>query len=230
MSKHANKANTNGAGPANTERERLVASDVSRPPSAAVTVPGGSVSRMIRTNWKTIALITVAVAGLFWIIAAMQPDRYQASALAAIAPLADTLQANEVLRGVEVLERRTIVATVAALAATNTTRTQAQAANGYDIEAAVLPNTNLFHVNVVGDDAAQAAAIANRVPALLSAQTRAMYKYYGVTMVSPATTPKSPFLPRPGRALVSGLLIGLFLGLLTAYALQWRSARRGIAT
>ena len=217
----------NGVGPANTERDRTVAvaPDVSRP--ASVVVPPVNLSHMIRDNWKTIFLITVAVTGLAWILAAMQPDRYQATSLAAIAPLADTLQANEVLRGVEVLERRTVVATVAALASTDATSTQAKAGDGYQIEAAVVPNTNLFRVNVVGEDAAQAAAIANRVPDLLSAQTRAMYKYYGVTMVSPASAPNATYLPRPGRATLAGLLIGLFLGLLAAYALQLRAARRG---
>lgn len=184
---------------------------------------------MLRRNWKLIALITMAVTGLAWISAAMQPSQYRATALAAVAPLADMLQANEVLRGVEVLERRTVVATIAALASTAATRTQAAAVTGYEIEAEVLPNTNLFRVNVQGRDAAEAAAIANRVPGVLSAQTRAMFKYYGVTMVSPATSPSSPFLPRPGRAVAAGLLLGLLLGFLAAYVMEWRTARRGTA-
>jgi capsular polysaccharide biosynthesis protein len=228
LSKQANKANINGSGPANSERDRSAAAEVARPLTPAI--PAGGMSHLIRANWKLIALVTLAVTGLAWIIAAMQADRYRASALAAVVPLVDTLQANEVLRGVEVLERRMVVATVAALASTPSTRTGAAAGEAYDIEAVVLPNTSLFRVDVLGEAGAPAAEIANRIPELLNRQTRAMYKYYGVAMVSPAVAPSSAALPRTGRALAAGLLFGLFLGLLAAYANQWRTARRGIAT
>ena len=157
-----------------------------------------------------------------WMIAALQPPRYRASALAAIAPLPEGLAANEFLRGVEVLERRTVVVTVAALASTAATRTRVAAPKEFDIEAAILPNTNLVRVDVEGADPARAAAIANRVPPILDAEARTMFKYYGVTMVSPATRPATPFLPRPGRAIAAGLLIGLFIGALAAYAMESR--------
>jgi capsular polysaccharide biosynthesis protein len=204
--------------PALTEREP--------PPPPAPLVPGGSVASTLRRNWKLIAAMTVIAALIGWIISAMQPARYRASALAAIAPLPEGLEANEFLRGVEVLERRTVVVTVASLASTAATRTQVAAGPDYAIEAAILPNTNLVRIDVDGGDGAQAAAIANRVPAVLNAQARAMFKYYGVTMVSPATRPTSPFLPRPARAIIAGILIGLFLGCLAAWAAQWRSASR----
>lgn len=197
-------------------------------PAPGMPIPGGSLSRVARLNWRLIAAITVAVAGLAWIAAAMQPERYRASALAAIAPMGEGLQASEVLRGVEVLERRTVIATIAALAEMPSTRTRAAAAGGYDIRAAVLPNTSLFRVDVEGTNATEAAAIANRVPQIVGEQARAMFRYYGVTMVSPAVAPSSAFNPRPGRALLAGLLIGLFLGVLAAYVSAWRAARRGL--
>lgn len=221
LSKRGNRTNLDTVGrPDLSGRERTDERDLS--PAAPALMRPASLSRMLSRNWKLIAGITAAVTVLAWIISAMQPTQYRASALAAVAPLSESLQANEVLRGVEVLERRTVVATIAALASTAATRTQAAAGEGYEIEAVVLPNTNLFRVDVQGGDRTAAAAVANRIPGILSAQTQAMYKYYGVTMVSPAATPTSAFLPRTGRAIATGLLIGLFLGLLAAYAMEWR--------
>jgi uncharacterized protein involved in exopolysaccharide biosynthesis len=59
----------------------------------------------------------------------------------------------------------------------------------------------------------------------MSAQTQALYKYYTVVVISPATAPDAPFLPRTGRAIAAGLLIGLFLGCLAAFADRSRLAR-----
>lgn len=181
---------------------------------------------MIRVNWKLIALITLVCAVAAWVLSAVQPKQYRASSIAAVAPLAESLPPHEVLRGVEVLERRTVVATIAALVSTPATRKLAGADGSYEIDAAVLPNTNLFRIDVQGGDGARAANIANRLPEVLSTQARAMYKFYGVTMVSPATRPSAPFLPRTGRAVIAGLMIGLFLGLIAAYLAERRYARR----
>ena len=195
------------------------------PPPPRVQAPA-PISRVMLRDWKRVVLTTVAVTAVAWSLAAMQPRLYRASVLASVSPLAETLEPNELLRSVEVLERRTVVGTVAALAATPVTRARAAVARGYAVEATVLPNTNLFRVDVEGENAAQAAAIANRFPDILNAQTRGMYKYYGVTLISPAVAPTEPFSPRTGRAVAAGFAIGLFLGLLAAYAPAWRAARR----
>ncbi|HEX6083723.1 MAG TPA: hypothetical protein VF266_04305 [Thermoanaerobaculia bacterium] len=195
-----------------------------RPPSIARAAT--PVARLMLRDWKRVLLTTVAVTAIAWSLAAMQPRRYRASVLASVGPLTETLEPNELLRSVEVLERRTVVGTVAALATTPATRARVAVASGYRVEPAVLPNTNLFRVDVEGENAAQTAAIANRFPDVLNAQTRAMYKYYGVSMISPAATPDAPFSPRTGRAIAAGFAIGLFLGLLAAFAPAWRAAHR----
>jgi capsular polysaccharide biosynthesis protein len=172
-----------------------------------------------------VVIAAVACALLAWILSAMQPARYRASAIAAVAPVSDSLSAGDVLRGVEVLERRTVVATVAALAETPAA---GEAPDGFDISASVLPNTNLFRVNVEGPDAAQVAQLANNVVPRLSAQTRSMFRYYAVTPVSPATAPTSAFFPRTGRAVASGLLAGLLIGAAIAWLLDRRQTMRTV--
>ena len=217
------KARSNGV--VHTAGERPITDPYT---AAAPIVPSGSVTRMIAEQWKLIAGIAVACALIALAIAAMQPRRYRAASVAAVAPAADTLSAGEVLRGVEVLERRTVVATVAALAETTSVRDLAAPGESGDfgINASVLPNTNLFRISVESGDAARAAAIANRIPALLSDQTRAMFKYYVVTTVSPATQPGAPFSPRFARAAATGLIAGLLLGLIAAAIADRRRAVR----
>jgi capsular polysaccharide biosynthesis protein len=191
--------------------------------------PATGVPDAILRDWKRIALITVAATLFAWIVSSMQPPRYRASTLASVAPLQDALQANDYLRGLEVLERRTVVTTVAALAMSATTRAQVGAGADTDIQATVLPNTNLFSVDVEGGDAAKVAAIANRVAALMSTQTRAMYKYYGVTTIAAARQPTEPVSGRSLRAIAAGPVIGLLLGIVAACANYWRSTRRSHA-
>ena len=202
----------------------------------ADVVPGDSLrvdqgpsdlSTDLKRNWKLLVLPAIATMLIAWMVAALQPKQYRASAIAAVTPIRQGLEPNELLRSVEALDRRTVVATVAALARTplTTTRALGQGQSGYDIDTAVLPNTNLFRVDVVGTDAKRAAEIANRVPALLSIQTRAMFDVYGVTMVSAASPPTAPYSPRAGRAAAAGLVIVLIIGAALVYALHARRKR-----
>ena len=183
---------------------------------------GGDAFSSIRRHWQIVLGAAVLGMLLAWIISAMQPRRYRASVLAAVAPLADALSATDVLRGVEVLEQRTVIATVAALAETDGVVRQASqggSADDVSVNAAVLPNTNLVRVDVHAPDAARATAVAGRIPPLLGAQARAMYKLYGVTTITPPSEADA-VTPRSERAIISGLLIGLIIGALIAYAID----------
>jgi uncharacterized protein involved in exopolysaccharide biosynthesis len=61
---------------------------------------------------------------------------------------------------------------------------------------------------------------------VLAAQARAMYRLYSVTLVSEAAAPSNPALPRVGRALAAGLVLGAFLGAAVAWLLDRRGASR----
>ena len=183
---------------------------------------GGDAFSSIRRHWQVVLGAAALGMLLAWIISAMQPRRYRVSVLAAVAPLSETLNPTDVLRGVEVLEQRTIIATMAALAMTDGVIRQASQggnAEGVLVNAAVLPNTNLFRVDVDAPDAARAAAVASRIPPLLGAQARSMYKLYGVTTVSPPSEADA-VAPRAERAIIAGLFIGLIIGALIAYAMD----------
>jgi uncharacterized protein involved in exopolysaccharide biosynthesis len=57
---------------------------------------------------------------------------------------------------------------------------------------------------------------------LLGMQSRNMYKIYGVILVSPASVPDKPVLPRVERAIIAGLAFGLLLGVAAAWLLHHR--------
>lgn len=180
-------------------------------------------------HWPIVAVAALAAMLLGWLFSAVQPKRYRATAIGAVAPAVDKLETTDVLRGVDALERRVVVSTVAALASMPvvTGKVIPSTLHGYSVNASVVPMTNLFNVNVEGSDPKQVAAIANRVPDALAGPATSMYKLYRVTLVSPAATPGAPFLPRTGRAAIAGLLLGTVAGVAFAWLLDRRRARAG---
>ena len=162
--------------------------------------------------------ITVAAALVVAaIIAAALPSRYRATAIGVVAPLANTLSPSEAFHGVEALDRRSVVATVAALPAAASSKP-----HDYDVSAAVLPNTNLVRIDVMAQSPEMAASVANTTLNELGAQTTSMFKYYGVTPVTRAVPPTEAAMPHRSRILLAGLLVGLFLAVGVAYVLDAR--------
>ncbi|HEX6099082.1 MAG TPA: hypothetical protein VF432_22405 [Thermoanaerobaculia bacterium] len=174
----------------------------------------------LRTRWPVIVLATILTALAAWLIGAMQPKRYRASTFAAIVPLAEKLGTEEQIRATQALDQRTIVATVASLVSMPVITGAAipPAEKDYDLRAVVLPNTNVLRIEVDGANPARAAAIANTIPALLSARTGTLFGLYGVKLVSPASDADLIF-PRMERILAAGLVIGAIIGLTLAWVL-----------
>lgn len=181
-------------------------------------------------RWR-IAIITVLVTTLLaWIFAVLQPKRWSAHALAAVAPVTSGLAPEEIIRSVDTLERRTLVATVAALASTPVVHEasvrRSAGAEDYLIEATVLPNTNLIRIEVEGSDRLRVVDAANRIAPLLSTQAQAMYGVYRVIAVSTAVPPEEPLYPRVGRIVLAGLLVGILLGVLLSWGIERQAASR----
>ena len=199
-----------------------MSTSVSRP--AAVAAPKSAadpqpVLRALVRKSLVIALVTVNTTALAWLWTLIEPKRYRATTIAAVSPVVETIPDGEQIRSVQALDQRTIVATAAALVSTPaiTKAAVAPGENGYALRAVVLPNTNLLRIEVDGADGDRAATIANRVPALLGAQTRALFRYYGTSVVSPAVGGELLF-PRTERAVAGGFVIGVFLGVLIVWA------------
>jgi capsular polysaccharide biosynthesis protein len=198
------------------------------PAEAVVRGAADDVVRSGARHWGLVAHTAVTVTLAAWLIAAMQPKRYQSEAIVSVSPIVAQLSDSELLHGIDALERRVVVATVAALASSDSTRRRTTRAlrGDYGIDATVLPSTNLIRIRVEGPDPEQVAAIANRIPPLLDEQTRAMYRVYTIGTVSAGVVPKAPFLPRVERAVIVGLVLGVLLGVAIAYLIERRRALR----
>jgi len=176
------------------------------------------VLRAIRVRWPILVVFAVVGALLAWLVGSMQPKRYRASTVAAVVPRAELMPAEDQIRGIQALDQRTIVATVAALPELPSIADSLTGGHGYAVRAVVLPNTNLLRIDVDGADPKRAAAIANAVPALLAARTKSIFGLYGVTTVSTASGGELVF-PRIERIVAAGLVIGLIIGLTIAWIL-----------
>jgi capsular polysaccharide biosynthesis protein len=173
--------------------------------------------RVARSRWKAIAITIAAALVIAAVIAAALPKRYRATAVGVVAPLTNTLTPSEAFHGVEALDRRSVVATVAALPSTSWSQHR-----DYDVSAVVLPNTNLVRIDVDANSPEMAASVANTTLNELAVQTTSMFKYYGVTPVTRAVAPAVPASPHRTRILLAGLVIGLFLAAGVAYVLDAR--------
>jgi hypothetical protein len=197
------------------------------PPMNNLPQSGGNLAddvvRAVVRNWHIVALTAAAIMLLAWLFAAVQPKRYRVTAIGAVAPMVEGMAPTDVIRGVDSLERRVIISTVAALAAAPAIRKQALGSlHGYRIDSSVVPNTNLFNITVEGENPQQVAAIANRIPSLLAPQAAAMYKLFRVTLISPASPPDEPVLPRTSRAAIAGLMLGVVAGVALAWVIEQR--------
>jgi len=183
--------------------------------TAPVHDPSAGFVRIARLHWRAIAITIALTTVIAALLVVALPKHYRATAIGAVAPRADSLTPSETFHGIEALDRRSVVATVAALPATALPPTR-----DYDVSAVVLPNTNLVRIDVDAPTPEIAASIANATLSELAGQTSSMFRYYGVTPVRRAVPPIDAASPRRGRIVASGLIVGLFLGAGVAYALS----------
>ncbi|HVT44087.1 MAG TPA: hypothetical protein VMT00_06830 [Thermoanaerobaculia bacterium] len=163
----------------------------------------------------------VAVTTLFaWVLTTMQPARYAASSTLTVTPVAAELETTDLLRSIEALERRSIVATFARIPSSIETVRAAARSVGiaparleqYRVGGVVVPNTNMIRIEVEGPDAGAAAALANRLAELTNLEARSMYQIYELRPLARAEAPSVRSYPVLGRNLIAGALVGLLGG------------------
>jgi uncharacterized protein involved in exopolysaccharide biosynthesis len=195
----------------------ITISDASPSPPSQPRTAADDVLRALVRHWLLALLVAAGITILATLAASVQPKRYTAEAVGAVVLLPAAMSTSETLHGVDTLDRRVVIASIAALAETPAIRQQVHAASDDAVSSIVLPSTSLFRVSVEGRDPRRVVAIANAIPHALSPQARAMYAIYDVTTVSPATVPEKPSRPRMERAAFAGLLLGVFCGVVAAY-------------
>jgi capsular polysaccharide biosynthesis protein len=173
---------------------------------------------LMRRWWIPAATLTAGLAAGFW-WTSREPRIYRASAMLAVVPNSSIGDAD-VLRSLDSLERRTVLATFARLPTTRETlvavaerleRNPVELAN-YQLGASVLPNTNIIRIDVDGPDPRMAAHLANAAGEVVGAEARSLYRIYTMRPIAAAEASKRPVHPDPGRNALAAGVLGLFVG------------------
>jgi capsular polysaccharide biosynthesis protein len=180
----------------------------------------------LRRNWIVIIVLLAVTLIVTAIVTARQTPVYETAAQLVVAPSDATTDPADLVRALETLERRTVVATFARLAATDESRTavaqslklDAKRARAFRTQGSVVPNTNIIRIDTRGPDPKLAAAIANATAARTATEAAALYRLYSLRFLARATAPGGPAYPDRRRNFLVGAAVGLFLGVATALA------------
>lgn len=207
--------------PVRADPARRREEDTVPPPSPRPIDPLSAALR----RWPMVAAVAAAFALLLLLAGALRPERFRASAVCAVTPVIQGVESSAIFRGVEVLDRRSVVATVAALATTPRTLASVVPSGAeYEVVSSVLPNTNLVRIDVEGRSAPQAVRIANSIPPLLAMELKGMYGVYEVRLVSPAAGSSPGTGPGVERLAAAGVLGGLLVGVAAAWMIERQRA------
>ena len=174
-----------------------------------------------------VPLVLALSVGTAAIVTSRQTPTYRASATLVLVPSAAIRDGPELLRSLETLERRTVIATFAQIPSTERIRVaaardvalQTDSLGDYLSQAFVIPNTNLIRIEVEGPDPAHAAGFANALATTTMAEVKAMYRVFEMTPLAPAMRPTVPVAPNPRRAIALAAILGAFLGIAATYLL-----------
>ena len=159
-------------------------------------------------------------AGLWW--TSRQPRTYRASAMLAVVPNTSVQADADVLRSLDALERRTLLATFARLPGTPETtaavatmlQQNPRRLTAYAFGASVLPSTNIIRIDVDGPEPELAARLANAAGEVAAAEARSLYRIYTMRPIAAATASRRPIHPDSSRNSLAAGVVGLFIGVL----------------
>jgi capsular polysaccharide biosynthesis protein len=177
--------------------------------------------RAVVRGWWIVALAVAAALLTAFLLTSRQEPTYQARTTVVVAPSTRVDQPGDVLRSLETLDRRTVVATFARIPATTALREAVadelalapRELRGYRIRGTVLPYTNLIRIEVEGPDPVRAAQVANTASSVTAREARELYSIYSLRPFEVAAPPGRPISPDHRRALAVGGVFGLLFGL-----------------
>ena len=192
--------------------------------------PGPRPGWPLYRRWLSAGLWIVPLAlalsvGTAFVVTSRQTPVFRSTATVAVVPSAAIRDVPELLRGLETLERRTVIATFAQIPSTGRIREAAARAltlppdslPDYRTQAFVIPNTNLLRIEVEGPDPARVSALATALVSTTTVEAAAMYRVFEMTVLAGAVRPTRPVAPNPRRALALAAILGAFLGIATSF-------------
>lgn len=190
---------------------------------------------VFRRSWWIVAIAWGATLAATALLTARQTPVYRASASLVVVPQT-TIAEADLVRSLDTLDRRTIVATFAKLPSTPETRAAAAPLAGlssrdateYAVLAGVVPNTNIIKIDVEGPDPSRAAQLCNAVADVVGRTAPQLYRIFALQTIERAVPRSRPERPDMRRNLVAGAIVGLLVGAAAAAAGDYVRRRRAI--
>lgn len=188
----------------------------------------GLLFEALRRGWWILLVAILFSVGSAWWITSREEPRFAAEALLVVAPHRNLKDPGDIIRSIETLERRTVLATLAKIPGRPETKELAGAEMGWDaatlrrywIGGSVVPQTNLLRVQVQGPDAEGAARLATAAADATRHEADRIYRVYYLRMLEEAEASRRPIRPRPGRNLLVAGVLGLFIGIGATLSLE----------
>lgn len=188
----------------------------------------GLLFEALRRGWWVLLVAILFSVGTAWWITSREEPRFAAEALLVVAPHRNLKDPSDIIRSIETLERRTVLATLAKIPGRAETKELASAELGWDtatlrrywIGGSVVPQTNLLRIQVQGPDAEGAARLATAAAHATRHEADRIYRVYYLRMLEEAEVSRRPIRPQPGRNLLVAGVLGLFVGIGAALSLE----------
>ncbi len=157
-----------------------------------------------------------------------QQPVYRATTMLVVTPNTRVEEVADIMRGLETLERRTVLATFARIpmapemlpaAAERLERDTAELAS-YRIAASVVPSTNIIRIDVDGPAPHLAADMANAAAAQTRDEAGSIYRIFTMRTLAEARPGTRPVHPDPRRNLTVAVILGAFAAGLAVFALD----------
>ena len=183
--------------------------------------------RMLQKNWWLVLLTAMVALAVSLAVSYAATPQFRASARFIIVPSSALERGTDVVRSLETLDRRSVVATYAEvmdsqkilLVAQQSLQIPPEMLNDYSTRTVVLPDANVLELTATGPNPKIAAHLVNTMGYQSIQYSRQLNMSFELNFLDEAVVPEKPFSPEPlrdaGIALVLGLLSGGVLAILS---------------
>lgn len=175
--------------------------------------------RMLQRGWWLVVLCPLVAMAVALTLDYISKPTYAATARYVVSPDA-AIGDSDVLDSINILDKRSIVTTYAAVLNSDTIFTQAIVdlkldpvqVNGYLRSAIVLPETNVLEVSVEGFDPELTMMLNNGIGKQAITYIDGLNQGFNIRVLDPAQMPTVPIRPQPVRDISLAIVFGAVLG------------------
>lgn len=189
-------------------------------------------ARALRRYWwagaMILGLVLISTAAFTY----RENEVYSSSTTVVVRPATHVGEIDEILDTLATLDRRSVLATYSEIISSKSLLEQAkndlglsQSDGKYSLRSSVVPDTNILRILIEGKDPETCASLANAVARVAGDYSKQFFGIYELKILDPAIAPLRPIRPSFGRNMSVAICVGIFLGLLSTFALDFASKK-----